>query len=134
MEETIFILVIDDERVYRELLEKELSICGFEASFCDNGRDGIKTAKYLAKNHQLDVILLDWMMPEMDGLAVLKKLKRHRKTRDIPVFMLTARRQIADMDQAYVIGADDYITKPFKLRQISKIIRHKLDKVTSRCA
>ena len=133
MDETIFILVIDDERVYRELLEKELSICGFEASFCDNGREGFKTAKRLAKNGRLDVILLDWMMPETDGLTVLEKLKRNRKTKDIPVFMLTAKRQLSDMDKAYILGADDYITKPFKLRQISKIIRHKLEKATSKC-
>lgn len=133
MDETISILVIDDERVYRDLLEKELSICGFETSFCDNGGDGFKTAKTLAKNGRLDVILLDWMMPEMDGLTVLKKLKRNRKTREVPVFMLTAKRQLSDMDEAYILGADDYITKPFKLRQMNKIIRHKLEKATSRC-
>jgi DNA-binding response OmpR family regulator len=132
MDQTISILVIDDERVYRELLEKELDLCGFAATFCDNGKEGIKIAKHLAKDGELDVILLDWMMPEMDGLAVLEKLKHTRRTKDIPVFMLTAKRQLSDMDEAYILGADDYITKPFELRQISKIIRRKLERVTSR--
>ncbi|MHC4362261.1 MAG: response regulator [Planctomycetota bacterium] len=73
-------------------------------------------------------ILLDWMMPEMDGLEVLAELKHTRKTQDIPVFMLTARGMTGDLDQAFEIGADDYITKPLDLMKLGRLVYAKWEK------
>jgi len=94
-----------------------------------NGRGGLKFANKLAKSQRLEVILLDWMLPGIDGLEVLSKLKHNRMTEHIPVFMLTAKSKIGDIDRAYDIGADDYIAKPFKVIQIGNIIKRKLQKL-----
>ncbi len=65
----------------------------------------------------------------MDGLEVLSKLKYDKKMGDIPVFMMTAKGQIGDIDRACDLGADDYIIKPFEGMKLGRIIRHKLDKL-----
>jgi CheY-like chemotaxis protein len=93
-----------------------------------SGRRGLGLAKKLANKGKLDVILLDWLMPGMDGLKVLSKLKHNEITEQIPVFMLTEKSKIADIDRAYGIGVDAYITKPFKVIQIGGIIKRKLEK------
>jgi DNA-binding response OmpR family regulator len=71
------------------------------------------------------------MMPEMDGLEVIAELKHNRKTENIPVFMLTGKGMIGDLDQAFEIEADDYITKPLDLMELGKIVRAKWEKHTS---
>ena len=65
-------------------------------------------------------------MPKMSGIEVLAKLKRHRKTRDIPVFMLTSKSSVDDLDKAYDLGADNFIIKPFMGKSIGKTIELKL--------
>ncbi|MBW8039354.1 MAG: response regulator [Planctomycetes bacterium] len=132
MSRRISVLVIDDEKAIRKVLKNELTLCGFEVYLARNGRIGIKRANKLAKKGKIEVILLDWMMPGMDGLKFLSKLKHNNMTENIPVFMLTAKSKIADIDRAYDIGADDYITKPFKVIQIGNIIRRKLQKLAEK--
>lgn len=132
MSRRISVLVIDDEKAIRKVLKNELTLCGFEVYLARNGRIGIKRANKLAKKGKIEVILLDWMMPGMDGLKFLSKLKHNNMTENIPVFMLTAKSKIADIDRAYDIGADDYITKPFKVIQIGNIIRRKLQKLAKK--
>jgi len=132
MSRRISILVIDDEQAVREVLKNELTLCGFEVYLAKNGRGGLKLADKLAKKRKLDVILLDWMLPKMDGLEVLSNLKYNVVTEHIPVFMLTAKSKIGDIDRAYDIGADDYITKPFKTIQIGNIIKQKLQNLAAR--
>ena len=73
---------------------------------------------------------MDWMMPEMDGLEVLSELKHHERTETILVFMLTDREMTGDLDRAFEIGADDYITKPSGLMQLDKIVKTKWGKYT----
>jgi len=80
----------------------------------------------VARAKKPDVILLDWMMPEMNGLEVLSELKHNGKTEDIPVFMLTAKEIMGDIERAFEIGADDYLTKPFDPAQLGKTIKRKL--------
>ena len=128
MSRRISVLVIDDEKAIRKVLKNELTLCGFGVYLAKNGKGGLKLANKLAKSRKPEVILLDWMLPGIGGLEVLSKLKHNRTTEHIPVFMLTEKSKIADIDRAYGIGVDAYITKPFKVIQIGGIIKRKLDK------
>jgi DNA-binding response OmpR family regulator len=124
MDEHITVLVVEDEEHIRRVLEYNLKLDGFEVYLAEDGATGLK----LAREKRPDVILLDWLMPEMDGLGVLTELKADDNTEHIPVFMLTAKGMLSDVTQAIDRGADDYITKPFNPMQLGKTIREKLEK------
>lgn len=96
MNEPVRILVVEDEENIRKILEYSLKIDGFDVFLAENGRMALE----LAQTEKPDVILLDWMMPEMDGLAVLSRLKNNKETEDIPVFMLTAKGVMSDVGRA----------------------------------
>jgi len=120
----ISVLIIEDEEHIRRVLEYNLKLDGFEVYLAADGPTGLE----LARKEKPDVILLDWMMPEMDGLKVLSELKYDETTNDIAVFMLTAKGMMSEVGQALYEGADDYITKPFDPMQLGKIIKRKLEK------
>lgn len=122
MSERISILAIDDEEHIRDILEYNLKLDGFEVYVAEDGRKGLE----LARKMRLDVILLDWMMPEMDGLEVLSELKKDEQTKHIPVFMLTAKPLMRDRGEALFEGADDYIPKPFAA-ELGQTVRSKLE-------
>jgi DNA-binding response OmpR family regulator len=124
MSEQITILVVEDEAHIRRVLEYNLKLDGFEVYLAEDGATGLK----LARKNRPDVILLDWLMPVMNGLQVLAELKTDSSTEHIPVFMLTAKGMLNDVTQAIEMGADDYITKPFNPIQLGKTIREKLEK------
>ena len=126
MSKWIPVLVIDDDEIIREALKRSLKLYGFEAYTAENGLSGVN----LARQKKPVFILLDWIMPEMDGLEVLSELKHDKRTEDIPVFMLTDRGMIGDLDLAFEIGADNYITKPSDLMQLGKIVKTKWEKYT----
>jgi len=121
------VLVVEDDQLVREALRRSLKLYGFKAYLAKDGPTGLK----LAQEKKPALILLDWMMPDMDGLEVLSELKHNKKTVNIPVFMLTARGMIGDYDQAFEIGADDYITKPLDLMQLGRVVKAKWEKRTS---
>jgi len=124
MPDKIRLLLIDDEEDMLELLYYHLGLFGFEVYTAPDGPSGLK----LAQNEKFDLILLDWMMPGMNGLEVLSELKHNKKTEDIPVFMFTAKGIVEDIDQAFDIGADDYIVKPIEGDELAKRIKVKLAK------
>jgi DNA-binding response OmpR family regulator len=124
MDNRISILVVEDEEHIRRILEYNLKLDGFDVSLAENGVKALDIARKIRP----DVILLDWMMPGMDGLEVLSKLKQDQITENITVFMLTAKGMMADVGRALCEGADDYITKPFDPMQLGKIIKKKLEK------
>jgi two-component system phosphate regulon response regulator PhoB len=124
MSEQITILVVEDEAHIRRVLEYNLKLDGFEVYLAEDGATGLK----FARENSPDVILLDWLMPVMNGLQVLAELKTDGSTEHIPVFMLTAKGMLNDVTQAIEMGADDYITKPFNPVQLGKTIREKLEK------
>ncbi len=124
MDRRISVLVVEDEEHIRRILEYNLKLDGLEVHSSADGPEAI----VLAKELQPDVILLDWMMPGMDGLEVLAKLRQDKSTENIPVFMLTAKGMMSDVGQALCEGADDYITKPFDPMQLGNTIRKKLEK------
>lgn len=123
MSKRIPVLIVEDEEHIRNILDYNLRLDGFEVYMAEDGAKGLE----LANKHKFQVILLDWMMPKMDGLEVLSELKHTKKTENIPVFMLTAKGAIGDMDRAYNIGADGYITKPFDAKLLGSTIRKKLE-------
>ncbi|MEL6438006.1 MAG: response regulator [Cyanobacteria bacterium J06621_8] len=117
------ILLIDDEETIQEVVQVGIAIeAGWEVEIASSGLEGIN----LAENHQPDVILLDVMMPEMDGIDTLAQLKNNVKTSGIPVIFLTAKAQAEEKNQFQSLGVVDVITKPFNsmtlASQIAKIL------------
>ena len=111
------ILIVDDEKGIREVI-KEYSISeGYSTLEASNG---IEALEKLEKNNDIDVIVLDIMMPKMDGYTTLKNL---RKTYDIPVIMLSARADEFDKLQSFDLGVDDYVTKPFSPKELMARIK-----------
>lgn len=119
------ILVIEDEEHIRTVLNYNLVLDGFDVHMAENGIKGLE----MAHEKMPDLILLDWMMPGLDGLQVLSELKQDEKTKSIPVFMLTAKSMMAEVGRALYEGADDYITKPFDVVELGQILKEKLEKV-----
>ena len=105
------VLIVDDEQDIVESLKFVLEAEGYECYTAFNGEDGLKSAKELLPN----LIILDIMMPKMNGYKVSRLLKFDSKYKDIPIIMLTARSQEEDKFIGEETGADVYITKPFEL-------------------
>jgi DNA-binding response OmpR family regulator len=118
------ILVIEDEEHIRTILKYNLELDGFKVCLAEDGLTGLDAAR----ENKPDLILLDWMMPGLDGLQVLSELKQDERTKDIPVFMLTAKSMMAEVGRALYEGADDYITKPFDVIELGQIIKDKFEK------
>lgn len=113
------ILVVDDEPDVQELIEFNLANAGFSVVLAENGADAISKAR----THRPDLIVLDVMMPEMDGTEACKLLRRDPLTADTPIIMLTARASEIDRVLGLELGADDYVTKPFSPRELILRIR-----------
>jgi DNA-binding response OmpR family regulator len=103
------VLVVDDDPVIVELLRVNFEIEGFEVVSAGDGTEGFE--RTLADRP--DVVLSDIMMPRVDGLQLLTRLKRDVGTRSLPVILLSAKAQTAEVQQGLDMGADDYVTKPF---------------------
>ena len=112
MKETI--LIVEDEKDIVKMLDYNLKKEGYKVLVAHDGEDAIDAA---ATKHP-DLILLDLMLPGVDGLEVCKELKSERKTVSIPVIMLTAKSQESDKVVGLELGADDYVTKPFSPREL----------------
>ncbi|MFZ7125847.1 MAG: response regulator transcription factor [Desulfobacterales bacterium] len=106
------ILVVDDEEDILELLRHHLVRDGYEVVCADSGEKALQRAK----TDSVDLIVLDLMLPGMDGLEVTRRLKKDARTAHIPIVMLTAKGEEADVVAGLELGADDYITKPFSPR------------------
>jgi CheY-like chemotaxis protein len=113
-------MIIDDDDTVRKVLSYRLA--GRECYEIFEASDGVEGLR-LAKEKQPDFILLDWMMPEMDGYEVLVKLKSESLTSDIPVFMLTSKGKMENVEMALAIGAEGYFSKPVKVDDIAQKIR-----------
>lgn len=106
------ILVVDDEASIRELLTFNLQKNGYEVTAAADGREA------LAKAAGMDLVLLDIMLPEVDGLEVCRRLKADPQTSGIPIIMLTAKAEEIDRVLGLELGADDYVVKPFSMREL----------------
>ena len=105
----IKVLIVDDEEDIRELVELYMSREGYEVRSCDTGEQALN----LAQAYLPDLIVLDLMLPGMNGLDVCRQLKSDTQTQRIPIIMLTAKGEEADIVSGLELGADDYVTKPF---------------------
>jgi DNA-binding response OmpR family regulator len=103
------VLVIDDDPVILELLRVNFEIEGFDVICASDGEEGLRRAQV----DRPDVVISDIMMPKRDGLQLLTDLKADPGTHDLPVILLSAKAQRAEVQQGLDLGADDYITKPF---------------------
>lgn len=110
----IKVLVVDDESDILTLLEYNLRKAGFVVLLAKDGPEAIEAAR----SRRPELILLDIMLPNMEGTEVLKRLKSHDSTRSIPVIMLTAKGEEVDKIIGFELGAEDYITKPFSPREL----------------
>jgi two-component system phosphate regulon response regulator PhoB len=113
------ILVIEDEPAQVELLRYNLTRQGFIVRIAMNGEEGVLTAI----EDPPDLILLDWMLPELSGIEICRRLRRNKATREVPVIMLTARSEEADKIRGLDIGADDYVTKPYSIKELIARVR-----------
>lgn len=121
------VLLVEDEQDLLELLGYNLSREGFQVETAMTGEAGLQKARELGKD--LDLVLLDLMLPGIDGLEVCKTLKGRDHTSGVPIIMLTAKGEEADIVRGLESGADDYITKPFSPRvlmaRISAVLRRR---------
>lgn len=108
------ILIVEDERPIREMIAYGLRRAGFEVREAEDCRG----ARQQLVDQPPDLVLLDWMLPDMSGLELAKRLKRERETRELPIILLTARAEEADKVAGLEGGADDYMTKPFSPREL----------------
>lgn len=108
------ILVIDDDEAINELIKVNLEISGFKVVCALDGNKGFA----LAKQEMPDLIVLDVMMPEVDGYTVAKRIRENSATRDIPIIMLTALNMLQNKIQGFNIGIDDYLVKPFETEEL----------------
>ncbi len=113
------ILIVEDETAIREMTGFALSKAGFQIQEAAD----VRQAERLLREAPPSLILLDWMLPGTSGLEFTRRLKRDRRTQDIPIIMLTARGEEDDKIKSLETGADDYITKPFSTRELIARIR-----------
>ena len=108
------ILVVEDEQPIRDLIAFGLRRAGYQVALAEHCQSALASIG----DRRPDLILLDWMLPDMSGLELARQLRRDSNTRDIPIIMLTARAEEADKVTALEGGADDYVTKPFSAREL----------------
>ena len=115
------ILIVEDEEKIARFIELELMHEGYKVIKANNGRTGLE----IAESGEADLVILDVMLPELNGLEVLRRLRR---ASDVPVIMLTARDAVMDKVSGLDAGADDYVTKPFAIEELLARIRTALKK------
>jgi two-component system, OmpR family, response regulator MprA len=115
---TVKVLIVDDERAVRESLQRALELEGYEIELAADGREALER---LGADGHVDAVLLDVLMPGVDGLEVCRTIRRNGNP--VPVLMLTARTQVEDRVEGLDAGADDYVTKPFALEELLARLR-----------
>ena len=113
------ILAVDDEKHIVRLVQVNLERAGYEVVTASDGVEALEQVK----NELPDMIVCDVMMPRMDGFEVLRRLKADQSTREIPVIMLTAKAQDADVFKGWQSGVDAYLTKPFNPMELLAFVR-----------
>jgi two-component system alkaline phosphatase synthesis response regulator PhoP len=114
------IVVVDDDQDIRMILRANLEDEGYEVMEAAGGREALE----VITSNDPDLVVLDIMMPEVDGYDVLQELRSKPEYAELPVVLLTARRQESDVWEGWSAGADYYITKPFKMKELIQFIRY----------
>ncbi len=126
------ILIIEDERHLTDVLAYNLKREGFDTLIAHDGQEGLRKAQLQLP----DLIILDLMLPKLDGLEVCRQLRGSDRTRHIPILMLTAKAEETDQVVGFSLGADDYVTKPFSVKvlmQRIKALKRRVESTTEPC-
>lgn len=121
------ILVIDDDEAINELVKINLELFGYEVITAKDGIQGYA----LVKQEKPDLVVLDVMMPEVDGYTVAKRIRENQQTNHIPILMLTALNMVEDKVKGFDIGVDDYLVKPFEMDELRVRVRSLLRRANS---
>jgi two-component system phosphate regulon response regulator PhoB len=113
------ILIVDDELPIREMISYALTPAGFSSLHANNAEQAMS----LIKKELPDLILMDWMLPGISGLELSRSLRHYKRTRNIPILMLSARTEDEDRLDGFKAGVDDYMTKPFSTHELIKRIK-----------
>ena len=108
-------LLVEDERPIRDLVSQQLTRAGYDCRAVSDGREGLQ----LLLEEPFDVIVLDLMLPNVDGMTICRTIRRQGVNQDSPILMLTARRAEVDKVDGLQSGADDYVTKPFGVAELT---------------
>jgi two-component system phosphate regulon response regulator PhoB len=119
------VLIIEDELAQREVLTYNLEADGFRVITAENGEEGLLRVD----EDMPDIIVLDWMMPNLSGIEVCRRLKTRTETRNIPIIMLSARSEEVDKVRGLETGADDYVVKPYSVIELMARVRTQLRRV-----
>jgi CheY-like chemotaxis protein len=118
------VLVVDDNDMNRDVLSRRLQREGYEVSTVENGKRAIEALAL----EKYDIVLLDIMMPEMDGFETLKRIRNNPKTKPVPVIMLTSLNEMEDVKKCIGLGANDYVLKPYNIEDLQTRIEKHLGK------
>ena len=113
------ILVVDDDLAINELIKVNLELCGYSVIQAFDGTKGFA----LCKQEKPSLVILDVMMPEVDGFTVAQRIRKNEDTKNIPILMLTALSQLNDKVNGFNIGVDDYLVKPFEMEELQVRVR-----------
>ena len=122
---TPFILVVEDEDALATLLHYNLEKEGYEIGVASDGEEALVQVD----ERQPDLLVLDWMLPKVSGIEVCRRLRSRAETRNLPIIMLTARGEESDRVRGLDTGADDYLSKPFSMAELSARIRAVLRRI-----
>ena len=121
------ILVVDDDRNLRKIIATNLELAGYEVTAAANGTEAMQILESL----QPDLVLLDVMMPSMDGYETTRRIRKHQVNSNVPIILLTAKGEVEDKLTGFDAGADDYITKPFGPQEMLARVRAKIRRVAA---
>ena len=121
------VLVVEDDKDIQEIIEYNFTSEGYEVITCSDGEDAVE----LIRHETPDLVILDWMLPNLSGSEILRQVRSSKKIRKTPIIMLTARTEELDKLKAFDTGADDYITKPFSnaelIARTKALLRRSID-------
>ena len=121
------VLVVEDDKDIQEIIEYNFTSEGYEVITCSDGEDAVD----LIRHETPDLVILDWMLPNLSGSEILRQVRSSKKIRKTPIIMLTARTEEIDKLRAFDTGADDYITKPFSnaelIARTKALLRRSID-------
>lgn len=122
------ILVVEDEEMNRDALCDQLESAGFHTI---GASDGVEAVRLLAEHQdQVRLVMLDWMLPQLDGIGFLKKIRQHERFKHLPVIMQTARTQKGDVVEAMQSGASYYLIKPYTQEKLLELVRKALQEAS----
>jgi len=119
------ILVVDDDRNLRKIIATNLELAGYEVALAADGAEALATLEH----SQPDLVILDVMMPAMDGYEVARRIRRHPSNGNVPIIMLTAKSEVEDKLSGFDSGVDDYMTKPFGPQELLARVKAKIRRV-----